>query len=80
MAEGAVMILTLTPTGDFENVQGTPCRIWTGATASGVPVRVHVAVVQPQTHDPALLTAFEAALRAMPYRRELVSFDLRMVM
>lgn len=73
------MKLTLEPTDRIERVEGTPCRIWSGTTECGTPVLAYVAVLQPQTHDPNELAAFEAELREMPYRRELVSFDLRMV-
>lgn len=73
------MNLSLSPTGAIERVQGTPCRVWIGATEEGVPVKVWIAIVQPQTHDPAKLAAFEAALKELPYQRELVSFDHRMV-
>lgn len=73
------MKITLQPTGDFERVEGTPCRVWTGETDAGVPIKAWVAIVQPQTHDEAQLAAFEATLKEMPYRRELVSFDHRMV-
>lgn len=73
------MELRLSPTDRIERVQGTPCRVWSGKTDEGTAVLAFVAVVQPQTHDPDKLAAFEAALREMPYRRELVSFDLRMV-
>lgn len=72
------MKLALEPTDRIENVRGTPCRVWQGATEDGTPVLAYVAVVQPQTHDPDRLAAFERELREMPYRRELVSFDLRM--
>jgi hypothetical protein len=71
--------LSLQPTGDIERVQGIPCRVWIGETDAGVPVKAWVAIVQPQTHDEGQLAAFEAALKEMPYRRELVSFDHRMV-
>ena len=73
------MKLTLEPTDRIERVEGTPCRVWSGTTDRGVSILAYVAVVQPQTHDPDQLAAFEKDLREMPYRRELVSFDLRMV-
>ena len=73
------MTLNLSPTGAIERVQGAPCRVWIGASDEGVPVKVWIAIVQPQTDDPAKLATFEAALKEMHYRRELVSFDHRMV-
>lgn len=73
------MKLALEPTDRIERVEGTPCRVWTGTTEAGTPVLAWIAILQPQTHDPDQLAAFDAALRDMPYRRELVSFDYRMV-
>ena len=73
------MMLSLAPTDRIERVEGTPCRVWIGTTEAGTPVHVWIAIVQPQTHDPAQLAAFEAALRDMPYRRQLVSVDHRMI-
>lgn len=73
------MKITLEHTADIERVQGVLCRVWIGQTAAGVPVKCWICVIQPQTHDADQLAAFEAALKEMPYRRELVSFDLRMV-
>lgn len=73
------MKLSLEPTDRIERVQGTPCRVWQGATEDGTPVLAWVGVVQPQTHDAERLAAFDAALRGLPLRRELVSFDLRMI-
>lgn len=73
------MKLTLEPTDRIEAVQGTRCRVWSGTTDAGTPVLAWIPTVQPQTHDPDELAAFEKALREMPYRRELVLFDLRMV-
>ena len=73
------MKLTLEPTAEIERVQGVPHRVWRGVTDKGVEVRAYVAVVQPQTNDAEQLADFERELREMPYRRELVSFDLRMV-
>lgn len=72
------MKLTLEPTADIERVQGVPHRVWRGRTDRGVEVLAWIAIVQPQTHDPEALAAFERELEAMPYRRELVSFDHRM--
>lgn len=73
------MKLTLEPTDRIESVQGTPCRVWKGTTEEGTEILAWIATVQPQTQDPEQLAAFERALRNVPYRRELVSFDLRML-
>lgn len=72
------MKLLLEPTDRIESVQGVPHRVWRGFSADGVEVLAWVATIQPQTHEPEKLAAFDAALKDMPYRRELVSFDLRM--
>lgn len=73
------MKLHLKPTDRIEKVQGVPHRVWRGVTDKGVEVLTWIATVQPQTHDEAALADFERELTEMPYRRELVSFDLRMV-
>ncbi|WP_449255155.1 hypothetical protein [Bosea sp. (in: a-proteobacteria)] len=72
------MKLTLEPTGIIETVEGTPCRLWTGADENGTPVHAYVATMQPQTHDPERLAAFAAALEEVPLVRQLVYFDIRM--
>ena len=76
------MKITLTPTAMIERVQGVSCRVWTGTSesieAGAAPIKAWIPVIQPQTHDEAILAGFEKALKEMPYQRELVSFDLRM--
>lgn len=72
-------LLDLTPTDRIESFQGSPARLWTGKTDAGVEVHVWVHAIQPQTHDPAQLAAFERDLKSLPVVRELVSFDHRMV-
>lgn len=74
------MQVTLRATGIVDTVAGkVPARIWEGTTAEGVPVKAWIAVIQPQTDDPALLEQFGAELREVPATRELVSFDVRML-
>ena len=74
------MKLTLEPTGRIETINGQPHRVWQGSDADGTPVFAWIRTVQPQTHDERRLAAFDAALKALPQPlRELVSFDLRMV-
>ncbi len=60
------MRLTIEPTKNFEKVNGNICRIWRGVTDLGVEALVYVATVQPQTHDPELLAAFDAELNYVP--------------
>jgi len=72
------MKLAIEPTDKIQNVDGAPCRLWTGAPDKGVPVHVYVRCVSPQTHDAAALADFERELQALPpARREAVTFDLR---
>lgn len=74
------MKLILEPTGIIENVNGTPARVWHGKTDLGVEVKAWIATVQPQTDDPAALAAFDAELRQVQAERQLVTFDMRMVL
>ena len=67
----------LIPTDRIEQFQGSPARLWTGRTDAGVEVHVWVHAIQPQTHDAQQLAAFDAAMRELPFRRQLVSFDHR---
>lgn len=74
------MKLTLEPTDRLQTFDGAPARVWKGVTDSGVEVLAFIRCVQPQTHDEAKLAAFDAELKALPpVRKELVSFDYRMV-
>lgn len=74
------MKLTLEPTDRMEAFEGAPCRVWKGSTESGVEVVAFVRCVSPQTHDELQLAVFDKELKALPpVRRELVSFDYRMV-
>lgn len=74
------MQITLKPTATIDTVQGeVHARIWEGTTDSGVPIKAWIAVVQPQTDDPALTAVFERELKEMPVSRQLTSFDLRMI-
>lgn len=72
------MQLTLTPSDQVQDVDGIPCRIWKGATEEGVPVFAWISCVQPQTHDPEKLRAFDDALQALPTpERYFDTVDLR---
>lgn len=64
------MKLELEPTPTIQNVDGVPHRIWTGKTDKGVPVKVGIRYVQPQTHDAAQLADFEAELQELPQPRQ----------
>lgn len=74
------MKLTLTATATIDTVNGKiPARIWEGTTESGVPVKAWIAVIQPQTDDKTLLEQFDRELKEVPAKRELTSFDIRLV-
>jgi hypothetical protein len=77
--------ITLTPTGRFETVnQGSgrvECRVWEGVTESGAKIIAHIPVIGLHNSAPAAEhEAFGKALRAVEAERQLVSFDMRMVM
>jgi hypothetical protein len=75
------MKITVEATGTIDTIKGPiMARIWEGHTESGIPVKAWIAVVQPQTHDEAALAEFDRQLKEIKASRELVSFDLRMVL
>ena len=75
------MKMTIEATATVDTIHGQiPAHIWEGTTDAGVPVKVWVAVVQPQTHDEALLAEFAKALKEVPAKRELSTFDIRLVL
>ncbi len=74
------MKITLEPTGKFESVNGHRCRIWKGSY-NGHPVIAHVAMVGLATEAGEQAHAeFGKELQEVKVERELVSFDMRMVM
>lgn len=75
------MKLTIEATDTIDTVDGkVRARIWRGQTESGVPVKAWICVVQPQTHDAEALAQFKRELSEVKASRELVSFDIRMVL
>lgn len=72
--------ITIQPTGDIQDVNGVPHRIWKGTTAEGVPVHAFITMVSPQTHDQAVNERFARELRAIQPERRLVSFDWRLAL
>jgi hypothetical protein len=72
------MKLIIEATGTIERVHGMPARIWKGRTESGVEVTCWIPIVQ--VARAADNTEFERELREIEVRRELVSFDMRMVL
>ena len=41
------MYITLTSTEEMETIDGLPCRIWTGETASSLPVQAAIVRIAP---------------------------------
>jgi hypothetical protein len=79
------MKVTLSPTGRFENVRqqsGTVyCRIWEGTTESGAKIIAHIPVIGLHNSAPAEEhEVWAKSLREVKAERQLVSFDMRMVM
>ena len=75
------MKLTIEPTDRIQSIDGSPARLWTGTTATGVPVHVYVRIVSPQTHEAEALAVFDRELKALPApRHEAVTFDLRFIL
>lgn len=75
------MKLTIEATATVDTVGGKiPARIWTGTTESGIPIKAWIALIQPQTHDETALAEFAREMKEVPASRELVSFDIRMVL
>lgn len=75
-----MMKLTLTPTTAIDTIDGkVRARIWEGTTEDGVPVKVWISAIQPQTSDEAKLAQFERDLLSIKATRELASFDVRML-
>ena len=74
------MKIIVNATATVDTIHGqVPARIWEGKTESGVPVKVWIAAIQPQTQDEALLAEFGRELKEVPMKRELATFDLRLV-
>jgi hypothetical protein len=74
------MKMTLESTDRFMSINGQPHRVWQGKTEGGIPVEAYIRAVSPQTHDAEANALFDRELEALPQpRRELVSFDYRMV-
>jgi hypothetical protein len=75
--EEGQMKITLEATSTIERIDGVPARIWKGKTDSGIEITCWISIVQ--VHKDADQSAFERELGKIELRRELVSFDLRMV-
>jgi len=73
------MKLFLESTSTIERINGTtPARVWKGHTESGIEVKCWISIVQVAKADDC--SQFEKELSEIKTERELVSFDMRMVM
>jgi hypothetical protein len=74
------MKLTIEPTAEPMQIDGVPCRLWTGTDENGTPVDVYVRAVSPQTHDPERLKQFEERLKELPPLRQAgMTIDYRFI-
>jgi len=42
--------IMIEPTPEFTNVRGSPCRVWKGVSAEGVPCLVYVSAIAVPAH------------------------------
>lgn len=74
------MKITLEPTGTFEGVNGTTCRIWKGASDKGADVVAYVAMVGcHKDASPEAAAEFDRELRLVKPNRDLVYIDNRLL-
>lgn len=69
--------VTLRPTGRFEQFEGKRCRMWEGTTNSGTKVEFYVPCVRTPSDKGS--PDLDAALQLIEAKRELVSFDTRLL-
>lgn len=75
------MKVTLEPTGTFEGVNGTHCRIWKGTSDKGAPVIAYIAMVGcHKDATPEAAVEFDNELNAVEPSRQLVYFDSRLIL
>jgi hypothetical protein len=72
------MKLIIEATGTIERVNGHPARVWKGKTESGIEVTCWIPIIQ--VRKDADNSQFERELQEVQVNRELVSFDMRMVL
>lgn len=72
------MKVILEATGTIERVNGSPARMWVGKTESGIEVTAWIPVIRVSAD--ADTAEFERELREVKATRELVSFDMRVVL
>ena len=72
------MKLILEATSTIERVNGVPARVWKGHTESGIEVTCWINIVQVKKSDDC--AQFERELQEVKVDRELVAFDMRMIL
>lgn len=72
------MKIKLETTGTIEMISGVRARLWVGFTEGGIPIKAYINLLEPQTHDPAMLEDFEKELKFIPAERQLAYFDIRL--
>lgn len=76
------MKISLKATSKIETIRcddkGVPARIWKGRTESGIEVTAYISIIQ--VHKDADNSLFEKELQEIEIERQLVSFDMRMIM
>ena len=74
------MKLEIEPTDEIFEVEGAPCRLWTGTDEHGTPVHVMVRALSPQSHDPVVEARYRKHLHELDFPEERVNVrDLRIV-
>lgn len=73
------MKITVESTAQVDTVEGASARVWEGSTDKGVPIKVWIAVISPQTHDEEAHAQFVQELQELKGTRTLSSFDIRLV-
>lgn len=72
------MKLMIEATGTIERVHGMPARVWKGRTESGIEVTCWIPIIH--VAKDADQSQFERELSEIKVNRDLVAFDMRMVL
>lgn len=72
------MKLMIEATGTIERVHGMPARVWKGRTESGIEVTYWIPIIG--VAKDADQSQFERELSEIKVNRDLVAFDMRMVL
>jgi hypothetical protein len=60
--------ITVTATNDWVTIDGVPCRMWDGQTASGIPIQAVIARVAPHGASAADRARFAVEMQAAGLR------------